>query len=167
MTVVSAALFGVHGTLLGPAQPDRQPLPGAARLLRECAARGWTVVLTGPAPGLDGVPVLTVAEPGADPVRAALRLVDAGPAHAVCVAGGVREVLAARRAGVACVAVESGGVAGPLLRAAGAIEVHHDAAAVLRVLDDSLLARPRAFRTAVSAGPGPGSPGHRQSFAGG
>ncbi|MBO1419430.1 HAD family hydrolase [Streptomyces sp. FH025] len=142
MTVISAALFGT----------DWQPrLPGGAELLRECAARGWTVVLTGPGPA--GAPALTVAAPGGDPVRAALELVDGAPAHAVVVAGSVREVLAARRAGVPCVALEAGGDAGGELWAAGAVEVHRDAAALLRVLDDSLLARPRAFGP-VGAGTG-------------
>ncbi|WP_052706655.1 hypothetical protein [Streptomyces rubellomurinus] len=134
MTVISAALFGTDW---------RPGLPGGAALLRECAARGWTVVLTGPGPA--GAPVLTVTDPGADPLRAALVLVDGAPSHAVAVAGSVREVLAARRIGVPCVALEAGGDAGPQLRAAGAAEVHRDAAALLRVLDDSLLARPRAF----------------------
>ncbi|MFI8455166.1 HAD family hydrolase [Kitasatospora sp. NPDC085464] len=134
MTVISAALFGT----------DWRPAPpGGADLLRECAARGWTVVLTGPGPA--GAPALTVADPGTDPVRAALDLLDGTPSHAVAVAGSVREVRAAWRAGVPCVALETGGDAGPELRAAGAAEVHRDAAALLRVLDDSLLARPRAF----------------------
>lgn len=161
MTVVSAAVFAIDGTLLGPAgsagsegsvgtSAARRPLPGAVELLRECAARGWTVVLTAPAPELAGLPVLAVSAPGPDPVRSALGLVDAASAHAVCVAGGIREVLAARRDAVPCLALESGGVAGPLLRAAGAAEVHRDAAALLRVLDDSLLARPRAFGPAGS-----------------
>ncbi|WP_051709602.1 HAD family hydrolase [Streptomyces sp. NRRL S-350] len=134
MTVISAALFGTDW---------RPALPGGTELLRECALRGWTVVLTGPGPG--GAPALTVADPGGDPLRAALELVDGGTPHAVAVAGSVREVRAARRAGVPCVALETGGDAGPELRAAGAAEVHRDAAALLRVLDDSLLARPRAF----------------------
>ncbi|MEU6972143.1 hypothetical protein AB0A71_31360 [Kitasatospora aureofaciens] len=142
MTVISAALFGTDW---------RPRLPGGAELLRECAARGWTVVLTGPRP--PGVPVLTVADPGGEPVRAALELVDGEPQHAVAVAGSVREVLAARRLGVPCVALETGGDAAPELRAAGAVEVHRDAAALLGVLDDSLLARPRAFGR-VDAGTG-------------
>ncbi|MFF0415758.1 HAD family hydrolase [Kitasatospora sp. NPDC004745] len=142
MTVISAAVFG---TAWRPAPP------GCAELLRECAARGWTVVLTAPGPA--GAPALTVAAPGDDPVRAALELVGGRPSHAVAVAGTVHEVLAARRAGVPCIALEAGVDAGPLLRAAGAAEVHRDAAALLRVLDDSLLARPRAFGP-VGAGTG-------------
>ncbi|MER7753217.1 hypothetical protein [Kitasatospora sp. NPDC097643] len=142
MTVVSAALFGTDW---------RPGLPGAVELLRECAARGWTVVLTGPGP--DGAPALTVTAPGHDPVRAALDLVDGPASHAVAVAGSVREVVAALRAGVPCVALEAGADTGPELRAAGAVEVHRDAAALLRVLDDSLLARPRAFGP-VGAGTG-------------
>ncbi|MGW4891617.1 HAD family hydrolase [Kitasatospora sp. NPDC004240] len=169
MTVISAALFGVGGTLVEPGRPPGpdarpRPLAGAVDLLRECAARGWTVVLTAPAAGLDGLPALTVTRPAPDPVRSALGLVGAEAAHAVCVAGGIREVLAARQAGVPCVAVESGGVAGPLLRAAGATEVHRDAPALLRVLDDSLLARPRAFGPAT---PRSGPVERSGSFAGG
>ncbi|MFD9690257.1 HAD family hydrolase [Kitasatospora sp. NPDC059146] len=144
MTVISAALIGTDW---------RPRLPGGAELLRECAVRGWTVVLTGPGPA--GVRALTVTAPGGDAVRAALALVGGGPSHAVAVAGSVREVLAARRAGVPCVALEAGGDAGPELRAAGADEVHRDAAALLRVLDDSLLARPRAFGRVAAATGGP------------
>ncbi|MFE7531014.1 HAD family hydrolase [Kitasatospora sp. NPDC057542] len=141
MTVISTALFGTDWW-----QPT---LPGGAELLRECAARGWTVVLTGPGPA--GAPALTVADPGGDPVRAALELVDGRPSHAVAVAGSVRDVRAARRAGVPCVALAVGPDTGQELRAEGAVEVHRDAAALLSVLDDSLLARPRAFGPAGAA----------------
>ncbi|MFJ9443375.1 HAD family hydrolase [Kitasatospora sp. NPDC101235] len=141
MTVISAALFGTDWW-----QPA---LPGGAELLRECAARGWTVVLTGPGPA--GAPALTVADPGGDPVRAALELVDGRPSHAVAVAGSVRDVRAARRAGVPCVALAAGPDTDQELRAEGAVEVHRDAAALLSVLDDSLLARPRAFGPAGAA----------------
>ncbi|MEV0537754.1 hypothetical protein [Kitasatospora sp. NPDC050463] len=139
MTVISAALFGTDW---------RVASPGSEELLHECAARGWTVVLIGPAPVR--APVLTVdaravAARGGDPVRAALDLVDGTPEHAVFVAASMREVQVARRAQVPCVAVEGDGGTGSELRAAGAAEVHRDAAALLRVLDDSLLARPRAF----------------------
>ncbi|MEV6977038.1 hypothetical protein [Kitasatospora sp. NPDC093806] len=134
MTVISAALFGTDW---------RHASPGSADLLRECAARGWTVVLAAPGPA--GTPALTVTAPGPDPLRAALDLVGGAPSHAVFVAGSVPEVRAARRAGMACVAVLGAGAAPSDLRAAGAAEVHRDAAALLRVLDDSLLARPRAF----------------------
>ncbi|MBP0451636.1 hypothetical protein J5Y04_19095 [Kitasatospora sp. RG8] len=142
MTVISAALFGTDWRAALPGSGPA-PVPDDAELLRECDARGWTVVLTGPGPA--GAPVLTVNTPGGDPVRTALDLVDAPPPHAVFVAGSVPEVLAARRAAVPCVALETGGTTGPELRAAGAVEVHRDAAALLHVLDDSLLARPRAF----------------------
>ncbi|MBV6702546.1 HAD family hydrolase [Kitasatospora aureofaciens] len=142
MTVVSTALFGTDW---------RPALPGSADLLRECAARGWTVVLTGPGPA--GAPALTVTAPGSDPVQAALDLVDGTAEHAVYVAASVREVLAARRAGVLCLALATGRDSGADLRAAGAAEVHRDAAALLKVLDDSLLARPRAFGP-VGAGTG-------------
>ncbi|WP_153471134.1 HAD family hydrolase [Streptomyces kaniharaensis] len=145
MTVVSAALFGTDW---------RPALPGTAELLRECAARGWTVVLIGQGPV--GAPALTVTAPGSDPVRAALHLVDGTAEHAVYVAASVREVLAARRAGVPCLALETGRDTGVELRAAGAAEVHRDPAALLRVLDDSLLARPRAFGP---VGAGSGRPG--------
>ncbi|MGV9270858.1 HAD family hydrolase [Kitasatospora sp. NPDC003701] len=134
MTVISAALFGTDW---------RPASPGSEELLHECAARGWTVLLIGPEPV--AAPALTVVAPGEDPVRAALGLIDGTPEHAVFVAASMRDVLVARRARVPCVAVEGDGGTGTELRAAGAAEVHRDAAALLRVLDDSLLARPRAF----------------------
>ncbi|MEU6238812.1 hypothetical protein ABZ885_38195, partial [Kitasatospora sp. NPDC047058] len=102
MTVISAALFGTdwRGALPGSATAAASAAASAATsdtaLLRECAARGWTVVLTGPGPA--GAPVLAVTTPGRDPVHAALGLVDGTPSHAVFVAGSVPEVLAACRA---------------------------------------------------------------------
>ncbi|WP_053651131.1 hypothetical protein [Streptomyces sp. XY431] len=134
MTVVSTALFGAGW---------RATSRGSAALLRECAARGWTVVLT--APGPSGTPALTVTDPGRDPVRVALDLVDGKPSHAVFVAASAPEVRVARLAGVPCVAVLGPGATAAEVRAAGAAEVHPDVATLLCVLDDSLLARPRAF----------------------
>ncbi|MFF1905219.1 HAD family hydrolase [Kitasatospora sp. NPDC058218] len=134
MTVISAALFGTDW---------RVASPGSEELLHECAARGWTVLLIGPPPVR--APALAVGARGGDPVRAALDLVDGTPEHAVFVAASMREVQVAHRAQVPCVAVEGDGGTGSELRAAGAAEVHRDVAALLRVLDDSLLARPRAF----------------------
>ncbi|WP_406194325.1 hypothetical protein OH807_04940 [Kitasatospora sp. NBC_01560] len=170
MTVISAALFGTdwRAALPGPGHavlpataPFVAPAPGDAELLRECAARGWTVVLTGPGPA--GAPALAVTAPGRDPLRTALGLVDGAPSHAVYVAGSVPEVLAACRAAVPCVALETGRATGTELRAAGAAEVHRDPVALLHVLDDSLLARPRAFGVGRPAAPatatGPAGPG--------
>lgn len=39
------ALSAAHDALYAAHWPSLQPLPGAARLLRACAERGWTVVL--------------------------------------------------------------------------------------------------------------------------
>ncbi len=61
------------------------------------------------------------------------------PSACVMVGDTVWDVEASRRAGVPCVAVRTGGWTGQQLRAAGAVEVYDDVAALLENLDNSSL----------------------------
>ena len=80
------------------------------------------------------------AKPEPDLVVAALDVAGVPPGRAVMVGDSVWDVEAADRAGVPCVAVLTGGYGEAELRAAGAVEVYRDAAALLAGLDDSPLA---------------------------
>ncbi|WP_316529367.1 HAD family hydrolase [Kitasatospora brasiliensis] len=153
ITAAHAALYARHWPLI-------QPLPHAADLLRACVGRGWQVVLASSASEReltvlrralaadDAIAAATSAEdvsatkPAPDLVRAALERAGTGAEHAVFVGDTVWDVIAANRAGVACIAVESGGFAAQELLGAGAAEVHRDTGELLADLDRSLLARP-------------------------
>ncbi|MFE6746308.1 HAD family hydrolase [Kitasatospora purpeofusca] len=155
------ALAAAHDALYARYWPVVRPLPGAADLLRACAGRGWRVVLASSAgerelavlravlAADDVITAVTTADdvaatkPAPDLVRAALDLADSAPGHAVFVGDTLWDVTAAGRAGVPCVAVETGGHSAQDLLGAGAAEVHADAAELLAGLDGSLLARPR------------------------
>ncbi|WP_354638815.1 HAD family hydrolase [Kitasatospora camelliae] len=148
-----------HQALYDRHRPALRPFDGGPRLLAECAARGWTVVLTAPAghePAelrrlLGAAPSVTVVPgtAGSDPVRAALALAGGAADHAVFVGATVWTVRTAVGCGVPCVAVETGGIPAADLRDAGATEVHPDIATLLAHLDDSLLSRPRTWGAAL------------------
>ncbi|MQS16851.1 HAD family hydrolase [Streptomyces kaniharaensis] len=154
------AIAAAHDALYARHWPAITPLPRAAELLRACAGRGWRVVLASSASDReiavlrraldadDVIAAVTTADdvaatkPAPDLVRAALdRAGASGPAHAVFVGDTVWDVAAAGRAGVPCVALESGGFAAQDLLGCGAAEVHRDTAELLADLGDSLLAR--------------------------
>ncbi|PYC70626.1 HAD family hydrolase [Streptomyces tateyamensis] len=155
-----AAITAAHDALYARFWPAIRPLPGAAALLRACAERGWQVVLASSAGerelavlrrALDADDVITAVtsaddvtatKPAPDLVRVALDRAGSDPEHAVFVGDTVWDVTAAGRAGVACIAVQSGGFAAQELRGAGAAEVHRDTAELLAGLDRSLLGRP-------------------------
>ncbi|RKE17488.1 HAD family hydrolase [Streptomyces sp. TLI_171] len=156
------AMGAAHLALYAQHWPGLRAFPGAADLLRECAARGWRVVLSTSASGaeldvlraaLDAEDALygvtdadavRASKPAPDLVHSALDKAGAPADHAVFVGDSVWDVRAANRAGTPCVAVESGGFAADELRTAGAVEVHASVRALLYGLDDSVLSRPRA-----------------------
>ncbi|MFJ5228743.1 HAD family hydrolase [Kitasatospora sp. NPDC088391] len=158
------ALSDAHLALYAAHWPALRAFPGAAELLRECARRGWRVVLSTSASGreldvlrraLDAEDALyavtdadevSASKPAPDLVRSALEQAGSAPDRAVFVGDSVWDVRAAHRADTPCVAVETGGVAAEELRGAGALEVHASVDELLRELDDSVLARPRAGR---------------------
>lgn len=136
----------------------QRPFDGARDLVRAVAERGArTVLATSAAPAeleellkvLDLDDVLTgvtsakdveAAKPEPDLIQAALRIAGVPPERAVLVGDTGWDVEAAARAGVACVAVRTGGVSEGELHAAGAVAVYRDVAALLADLDQSPLA---------------------------
>ncbi|WP_030236150.1 HAD family hydrolase [Streptomyces sp. NRRL S-350] len=151
------AITAAHDAIYATYWPVITPLPGAADLLRACAATGRRIVLASSASErelavlrrvLDADDVIAAAttaddvaatKPAPDLVRAALDLAGAAPEDTVFVGDTVWDVVAAGRAGVRCVAVESGGFSAQELLGAGAAEVHRDTAELLAELDRSLL----------------------------
>lgn len=146
-----AALYAELGSL-------QRVLPGARDLVRAVAGHGTATVLATSAAAtelerlrelLDLDDVLTgitsdkdvrEAKPAPDLVHAALHLTGVPAERAVLLGDAVWDVEAARRAGVACVGVLTGGTSEADLRAAGAVAVYRDVAAVLAGLDSSPLA---------------------------
>ncbi|MFF3074606.1 HAD family hydrolase [Kitasatospora sp. NPDC057904] len=165
------AITAAHDALYASHWPVIAPLPGAPELLRACAARGWRIVLASSASerelavlrralGADDVIAaatsaddVAATKPAPDLVHAALDRAGADPADAVFVGDTVWDVVAAARARVPCVAVESGGFAAQELLGCGAAEVHRDTAELLAELDGSLLARVPEERSPGAAGP--------------
>ena len=153
-------LSAAHSALYAAYWPSLQPLPGAARLLRACAERGWTVVLATSAKdqelqalrkALDADDVIAdavtdddvdTAKPAPDLVEQALAKADAAADRAVFVGDTPWDVRAAHRAGVRCIGVLSGGVSRAELLEAGAEEVYQDTAELADRLSDSLLRSP-------------------------
>jgi HAD superfamily hydrolase (TIGR01509 family) len=136
----------------------QRPFTGARDLVRAVSERGArTVLATSAVPDelgplldvldlsdvLDGVTSdkdVEAAKPEPDLVHAALEKADVPPGRAVMVGDTGWDVEAAARAGVACVAVLTGGVSEAELREAGAAAVYRDVAALLADLDASPLA---------------------------
>jgi HAD superfamily hydrolase (TIGR01509 family) len=136
-----------------------QPTPGATEFVRACAEQHWSVVLVTSA-GADELGALrrainadaaitaatsaddvATSKPAPDLVRRALDLVGGEPGDAVLVGDTVWDIQAASRAGVTCIALESGGTSADELRAAGAEAVYAHPAALLAELHSSPLAR--------------------------
>jgi len=140
------ALSEAHTALYASYWPSLQPLPGAARLLRACAERGWTVVLATSAKadelealrkalGADDAVTDAVhaeevdtAKPAPDLVEQALAKAGTPPDRAVFVGDTPWDVRAAHRAGVRCLGVLTGGVSRAELLEAGAEAVYRDPA---------------------------------------
>ncbi|MFI9785152.1 HAD family hydrolase [Kitasatospora sp. NPDC051984] len=154
------AVSTAHQALFARLWPGLRAFDGAAELLRELKRRGWTIVLASSASDRDlhvmrrvldaddvidavtGADDVDASKPAPDLVRAALDKAGAEPDQALFVGDTPWDVQAAARARVPCIAVLSGGVGEPALRAAGAVEVHTSVAALLRHLDTSALADP-------------------------
>lgn len=135
-----------------------RPIPGAQDLLAALAGRGLAVVLATSAPEAELTVLLSVldadehlaavtssadvgtAKPDPDIIASALEKVSVGAAHAVMVGDSVWDVDAARRTGVDCIGLLSGGFGAEELLSAGAIAVYDDAADLLAQLDGSPIA---------------------------
>lgn len=148
-----------HSRLYGELADLQRAFDGARELVRAVADRGArTVLATSAAPaelerlravldlddvvtGITGDEDVEEAKPEPDLVQAALRIAEVSADRAVLIGDTGYDVQAAARAGVACVGVRTGGVGEEELRAAGAVAVYDDVAALLAGLDDSPLAR--------------------------
>jgi HAD superfamily hydrolase (TIGR01509 family) len=131
--------------------------PRAADLLRAVRSRGGRVVLAtsaekadleallGALDADDAIDAVTSAgdvdeaKPAPDVFQVALEEAGTTPDCTVVVGDTVWDVEAAARAGMACVAVTSGGISRAELEGAGAVAVYDDVGALLDGLDDSPL----------------------------
>lgn len=149
----------LHSVYIAQAASLLRPFHRARELLRMLAARDVGVILVTSAPPDelerllialdcdDAVSAVTSAEdvenakPDPDIVYAALAKGGVAAENAIMVGDAVWDIEAAARAGVPCVALESGGTGEARLRTAGAVAVYGDAAGLLESLDSSPLAR--------------------------
>ena len=146
-----------HSDFYGPFKHELAAFNGAADLLRMTKKAGLTVVLATSASeaeaahltaaiGADDViDVVTTnadveaSKPDPDIVKTALDKAGLQPNDAVFVGDTVWDVEAARRGGLVCVCVLTGGISESELRDAGAVAVYRDVQHLLTDFDASLL----------------------------
>lgn len=134
--------------------PEVRPFPSASELLHETARLGLAVVLATSSPRfqleaslalLDADDAITAttdadevssAKPDPEIFEKAMASAGLDRARTLAVGDSVWDVLAARRAGIGCVALESGGFSEHELAEAGARAVYKDAASLLAHLAD-------------------------------
>ncbi|NRG40465.1 HAD family hydrolase [Rathayibacter sp. VKM Ac-2835] len=149
---------GLHAKNYAEASARIALLPGARELIRALAGRGVRVVLATSAPQNELEILLDVldlgdtvhavtsgedvdtAKPSPDLISIALERAGVTTDHAIMVGDATWDVLAAERAGLATIAVQSGGTGEHELREAGAVAVYEDAAAILADLEGGPLA---------------------------
>jgi HAD superfamily hydrolase (TIGR01509 family) len=137
---------------------EARVFPGAPELLRRCHREGLAVVLATSSPGdeaevlrklldvddvLDAVTTADDAEqskPEPDIFLAALEKGGVDPDRALVVGDSIWDIRAARRAGLGCVAVETGGFSQHELSEEGARHVYRDVEEILKQLRTSPLA---------------------------
>ncbi|HVW81391.1 MAG TPA: HAD family hydrolase [Mycobacteriales bacterium] len=151
------AIVEAHSDLYGPQLHRLCALRGAADLLRRAKECGLVVVLATSASAReaeylrraidadDAIDHVTTkddveeSKPEPDIVHAALARAGVAAADAVFVGDTVWDVEAARRAGMGCVCVLTGGIAEQVLREAGALEVYRDAVDLIDRFDASAI----------------------------
>ena len=144
-----------HTAFYSEHMPQLRLLPGARDLLEAVAGRGHAVVLATSAPQneLDRLLELLDAEqwiaavtssedveqakPDPGIIEVALQKAGVDADHAVMVGDAMWDVESAKRVGVSCIGVMTGGIGGDELRGAGAAAVYDDAAALLEDIDGS------------------------------
>jgi HAD superfamily hydrolase (TIGR01509 family) len=147
-----------HADFYAPRLQQLHPFDGAADLLRRCKDNGLVVVLATSASRHDAdhmVDALGVkdvidhvttsddaesSKPDPDIVEAALAACGLAAGDCAFVGDSVWDVVAAKRAGMPCVAVLTGGIEADRLRSAGAHSVYPSVRALLDDYDGSLLA---------------------------
>jgi HAD superfamily hydrolase (TIGR01509 family) len=142
-----------HGQLYRELLPERRPLPGAVRLLRELRESGVAhgIATSGRRPEIDRslealqVPADTVvvergdvlrAKPEPDLFLACAERLGVDPHECYVIGDAVWDLLAARRAGMLSVGLLSGGYGEAELNAAGAYRVYRDAEEFRTSLDE-------------------------------
>ena len=142
-----------HGQIFRELLPERRPLPGAVRLLRELREQGVVhgIATSGRRPEIDlslaalEVPRETVvvergdvrrAKPEPDLFVECVRRLGADPRETYVVGDAVWDLLAARRAGMLSVGLLSGGYGFDELTSAGAFRVYRDAEELRISLDE-------------------------------
>lgn len=148
-----------HSRYYAPFLGRLRPFPGAADLLRATASLGLAVVLASSVSSdqvdllLDTLKAGDVIEtvvsssdaeqtkPAPDLVQVAMQRSGLDPGGCVMVGDTAWDVEAAGRSGVACAGVRTGGWSAERLRAAGAVAVYDDVAALLAELEDSPIGR--------------------------
>ena len=156
---VDDELRSARTALYAPYWPRLRAFDGAADLLRECAHRGLRVVLASSASEremralrdvLDAEDVLTAAtsagdaaesKPAPDILQIAVERAGVAADAAVFVGDTVWDVQACEKAGLACIALLTGGISSEELRDAGAVEIYDGPAELLESLPDSIIAR--------------------------
>ena len=155
------SMRAAHSALYATYWSRQRPLRGAPDLLRACKKRGLRVVLASSADerefaalraALDADDAIDAAtssadvsqsKPAPDLVQVALEKAGTGPEAAVFVGDTVWDVQACVKAGVACIALLSGGIGRDELLGAGAATVYDGPADLLASLPDSILGRRR------------------------
>ncbi|WP_375478467.1 HAD family hydrolase [uncultured Jatrophihabitans sp.] len=158
-TSADDAISEAHDTLYKLSWGRLTTLPGAADLLRECAKRGFTVVLASSASEqelqvlretIDADDAVAQAtskndaksgKPAPDIVETALDSSGLAADRAVFVGDAVWDAEAAKKAGVTFIGLTCGGTPEADLRAAGAVEVWRDPADLLEHFADSIVAK--------------------------
>jgi HAD superfamily hydrolase (TIGR01509 family) len=149
----------LHSSHYQELTPRLQLLPGAQDLLRAVTERGSRVVLatSSPQPELDHLLALLdsddviyavtssedveKAKPAPDLIATALSKAGVDSKHAVMIGDAVWDIKAAAAAGVATIALHSGGTGRVELQQAGAVAVYDDARDLLDDLSESPLSR--------------------------
>jgi HAD superfamily hydrolase (TIGR01509 family) len=152
-------LSKAHSILYAAWWERLRPLPGAADLLRACAARGPAVVLASSAQAeeleklravIDADDVITAAtssadaeqsKPAPDILEAALEQSGVDPKHSVFVGDAVWDVKAAAALDIPCIGLTCGGTSAAELMEAGAVATYATPAELLRHLDASAIAK--------------------------
>ncbi len=153
-----SSLADAHDAVYATHWPALRAFAGVRDLVRHCHEAGLTTVLASSA-GSDEVAVIRElldidqwldhstssddgdqSKPAPDLVQIALEKAGVDAADAVFVGDAVPDVEACKRAGVRCITLTCGGTSEAELREAGAVEVHADAAALLKTFDSSALA---------------------------
>lgn len=146
-----------HSSEYASMQQEVRALPGAADLIANCTSAGLTAVLatSGKAADLDWMLArigagtdlagattsddVAQSKPAPDLMLAALAAHELDPARTVAVGDSVWDGRAAQAAGLSFVALRCGGVGEEELRAAGAVEVYDDPAALRARFGESAL----------------------------